>query len=145
MRMPDPRLTQLNKLVGTWELTHRDLSTGEVWLGRDTFEWLEGGYFLAMHHEEFDRLKGMMLIGYETRWGQDQPGDELIGHWFETSTGHHYDYIWEVDDKHLTFWLERKDSGAAFTGVFNDDHTVVTGVWKWPGGGYDLTMRKVQG
>jgi hypothetical protein len=28
--------------------------------------------------------------------------------------------------------------------VFNEEHTVVEGVWKWPGGGYELMMKKEQ-
>ncbi|HEY4653259.1 MAG TPA: hypothetical protein VIH22_02035 [Cyclobacteriaceae bacterium] len=141
---PDPRLKKLDKLLGTWELTHKDLDTGEEWLGRDTFEWLDGGYFMAMQHEEFDRLKGTMIIGNEIRWGHDKPTEDLMGHWFETSSEHHYDYIWEVDDKNMIFWPERKHSDSAFKGVFNDDCTEVKGTWRWPGGGYELTMRKVQ-
>jgi hypothetical protein len=141
---PDPRLRQLDKLCGTWELTHKDLNTGEQWSGRDTFEWLDGGYFMAMHHEEFDRVKGMMIIGYETQWGQDKPTEDPMGHWFETSSGHHYTYIWDVNDKNMTFWLERKHGDAAFKGVFNNDHTEVKGTWNWSGGGYELTMKKVQ-
>lgn len=142
--LPDPRLRQLDRLVGTWDLHHKDLRTGEQWLGRDTFEWLDGGYFMAMHHEEFDRLKGTMMIGYEIRWGQDKPTNDLIGHWFETSSGHHYEYIWEINDKSLIFWLEQKNGDAAFKGAFNDNNTEMKGAWRWPGGGYELTMKKLK-
>ena len=141
-KTPDPRLKQLNKLVGAWKLMHKNFNTGEEWSGQDTFEWLDGGYFMSMHHEEFERLEGIMIIGYEMRWGQNKPSEDLIGHWFEISSGQHYEYVWEVDDKNITFWLEQKHSDWAFKGVFNDDWTEVKGAWRWPGGGYELIMEK---
>jgi hypothetical protein len=143
--LPDPRLQSFNKLVGTWNLKHRDLKTGEEWSGRDTFEWMEGGFFLAFHHEEFEKnITGLMIIGYEKKWGEERPGEDVMGHWFESSTGSHYLYIWEVDDKSVTFWLEGRDSGMAFKGKFVDDHKTISGTWKWPGGGYDLIMTKAE-
>src|SRR5262245_34552235 len=96
--IPYAPLRRLAKLVGKWELEHRDLDTNEVWGGRDTFEWLPGGYFLAFHHEEEKGVKGVMILGYEKGWEETEPGDELIGHWFESSSGFHLRYIWEVDD-----------------------------------------------
>jgi hypothetical protein len=141
---PDLRLKTLNKFVGSWKLEHKDLNTGEEWEGHDTFEWLEGGFFLAFHHEEFGKnIKGTMLIGYEKRWGEDEPSKDLIGHWFETSTGNHFIYIWEITDDNITFWLESRDSRSAFKGKFSDDLNTITGAWRWPGGGYELTMSKI--
>jgi hypothetical protein len=143
--LPNPRLRSFDKLVGTWNLKHRDLNTGKEWLGRDTFEWMDGGFFLAYHHEEFGgNVKGLMIIGYEKKWGEEKPSEEVIGHWFESSTGSHYTYIWEVDDKSVIFWLEGRDSGMAFKGTFGDDHKTISGTWKWPGGGYDLIMTKAE-
>ncbi len=49
---PSAPLRPLAKLVGTWELEHRDLNTNKEWGGKDIFEWLPGGYFMAFHHEE---------------------------------------------------------------------------------------------
>src|SRR3712207_7861353 len=39
---PSPDLKNLDRLVGTWEMS------GEVG-GRVTFEWMEGGFFLIQH------------------------------------------------------------------------------------------------
>jgi hypothetical protein len=140
---PDPRLHTFDKLLGTWNLKHRDLTTGEEWSGKDTFEWMDGGFFLAFHHEEFGRnIKGTMIIGYAKRWGKEKPSRDAIGHWFESSSGNYFKYIWEVDDDTLTFWLEKKNSSAAFKGTFSEDHKTITGAWKWPGGGYELIMTK---
>lgn len=140
---PAPRLQRLDKLIGTWSLKHRDLETGEEWQGFDKFEWMDGGFFMAFHHEEFGRnIKGTMIIGYERGWGETEPSKELIGHWFESSTGNHFVYTWEIDDKNVVFWLGDRDSDLAFKGSFSEDLTTVTGIWKWPGGGYHLTMTK---
>jgi hypothetical protein len=139
----NPRFAAFNKLIGEWEVTNKDPITGEEWFGHDKYEWLEGGYFIAFHHEEFGRLKGTMIIGYETRWGQAKPTGDAMGHWFETSSGSHYDYIWEIDGKHLTLWLEQKEGDSALRADFNDTFTELKGSWKWPGGGYATAMKKV--
>ena len=138
------RPSELEKLLGTWDLQHRDLNTGETWQGRDRFEWLEGGeFFMAHYHEEFNRnIQGVMLIGYERRWGKDESSD-LIGHWFESTTGNHFVYVWEMEGKNVTFWLEERDSDAAFRGTFSDDWRTLSGAWTWPGGGYELVMTKM--
>jgi hypothetical protein len=31
-----------------------------------------------------------------------------------------------------------------FSGTFNDDLNTITGAWRWHGGGYELTMTKIQ-
>jgi hypothetical protein len=140
---PDARLRALDKLLGTWSLRHRTFDTGEEWGGQDRFAWLEGGCFLAFYHAEFGHnLKGVMLIGYERKWGEDQPSNELIGHWFESSSGNHFVYIWEVSDDRLTFWLEQKGSDSAFQGRFSEDGNTISGAWKCPGG-YELTMTRL--
>jgi hypothetical protein len=141
---PDPRLRALDKLVGTWRLEHRALDTGEAWFGQDRFAWLDGGFFLSGHHEEFGKnIKGQMLVGYEHRWGEDKPSDALIGHWFESSSGFHFVYIWEVTEDSLTWWFEEQGSEAAFRGTFSPGGNTITGAWRWPGGGYELTMTRV--
>jgi hypothetical protein len=35
---------------------------------------MDGGFFLIFHHEEFvQNIKGIMLIGYERKWGEAEP------------------------------------------------------------------------
>ena len=141
--MPSASLRPLAKLVGTWELKHQDLNTGEQWAGKDTFEWLPGGHFMAFHHQEEKGVKGVMILGYEKGWEETEPGEELIGHWFESSSGYHYKYIWEVDDRTVQFWLNNQQSKMSFRGEFSEDGHSITGTWKWPGGGYTLVMKRV--
>jgi len=141
---PNERLRMLDRLVGAWDLHHRDSSTGEQWKGHDVFDWLPGGHFLAMHHEELGRgIEGLMVIGYPKGWEQKAPSDQLIGAWFESSTGNQFDYVWEVGERSVKFRLLPESANAAFEGEFSDDHNTIKGAWRWPGGGYELTMTRV--
>jgi hypothetical protein len=143
-QQPDARLRKLDPLVGAWDLRHRDLSTGEEWAGHDVFNWLTGGHFLAMHHEEFGRgIEGLMVIGYPKGWDQKTPSDRLIGAWFESSSGNQFSYVWEVDQRTVKYCLLPETADAAFEGKFGDDQNTITGAWRWPGGGYELTMTRV--
>jgi hypothetical protein len=142
---PDPRLRALDLLVGEWDLHHRDLNTGETWLGHDRFAWMDGGFFLTVEHEEFGKnIKGTMIIGFEKRWGEETPSEQIIGHWFESTTGFHFVYFWEVNDRTVRFSFEKPDTPVRFLGHFNEDHSRIEGEWHLPdGGGYALTMTRV--
>jgi hypothetical protein len=148
---PSALLQPLAKLVGSWELEHRDLNTKEEWGGKDKFEWLPGGHFMAFHHQEDKGVNGVMILGYEKGLEETEPGkwavsarpEELVGHWFESSSGYHYVYIWEIDEHTVRFWLNDKQSGWSFNGEFSKDGNTIAGTWKWPGGGYDLVMKRV--
>lgn len=132
------------RLIGNWTLTHRDLNTKEEWSGNDTFAWLPGGRFLTFrHHEEGNGgIDGVMVIGNEMGWEETEPSNEIVGHWFESSSGHHYKYIWEIKGDTVQFWLTSKESGMSFKGKFSEDSNTLNGTWKWPGGGYDLLMKR---
>jgi hypothetical protein len=133
------------RLIGNWKLKHRDLNTKEEWDGNDTFEWLPGRRFLTFRHHEAGKegIDGIMVIGNEMGWEETEPGNEIIGHWFQSSSGHHYIYIWEIEGDTVQFWLNNKQSGMFFKGEFSKDGNTVSGTWKWPGGGYDLEMQRV--
>jgi hypothetical protein len=94
---------------------------------------------MVFHHQEDKGVEGMMIIGQEMGWEETTPSDEIVGHWFENS-GHHYRYIWEVDETLVQFWLNDKTSEMSFKGKFSDDKNTIIGTWKRPGGGYELTM-----
>lgn len=135
------------RLIGDWNLQHRDLNTKEEWAGNDTFAWLPGGRFLTFRHHEdgngtTDGIDGLMVIGNEMGWEEAKPGDDIIGHWFESSSGHHYKYIWEIKGNDIQFWINSKQSDMRFKGAFSEDGNTVTGAWTWPGGGYDLVMKR---
>ncbi len=142
--IPDPRLRALDVLVGEWDLDHRDSNTGETWSGYDRFTWMDGGCFLAFEHEEFGKnINGTMIIGFERRWGEEQ-SNEIIGHWFESSTGNHFVYFWEVDEQTVRFSFEEPDSPYRFLGRLNEERSRIEGAWHLPdGGAYALTMTRV--
>jgi len=69
---------------------------------------------MTLHHEEDTGVKGLMILGHEKGWEETEPGKDLVGHWFESSTGYHYKYFWEVDDHTVQFWLNDKQSNMSF-------------------------------
>jgi hypothetical protein len=131
---PDPALKSLDRLVGAWEVSGRDIH------GKVTFEWMEGGFFLVQH-VDLDhggiKHKGIEYIGY------DKESKALRSHYFDT-TGSILEYTYELRDDTLTIWFGDVGSPARFTGKFSDDGNTNIGRWEWPGGGYEATMTKAK-
>jgi hypothetical protein len=95
-------------------------------IGRAKSIRVDGGFFLTFHHKEFGRgVNGVMLIGYKQWWGEKKPINELIENWLESRSRNHFVYVWEVTDNTLTFWFEKRGSGATFCGRFSDDVTTM--------------------
>jgi hypothetical protein len=70
MPQPDPALKRLDRLVGTWDMRgHLVGSDDENIVGRTTFQWLDGGFFMQQDVEiDFAgmmRIKSHELIGYD--------------------------------------------------------------------------------
>ncbi len=67
---PDPELTRLEPLIGTWRAEEETeasvLGTGVRVTSTESFSWLEGGYFL--------------VSTYETRFG-DEPAQKGVNYW----------------------------------------------------------------
>ena len=60
-QQPGPSLKNLDRLVGTWEMS------GEV-QGKVAFEWMDGGFFLIQHvdlEQHGQKIKGIEIIGHE--------------------------------------------------------------------------------
>ncbi|WP_216215614.1 DUF1579 family protein [Amycolatopsis aidingensis] len=70
MHTPGPELERLGPLVGRWRSQGRTVSTGtepsiEI-SGTDTYEWLDGGFFLVHHVDvqlDGERYRAIELIG----------------------------------------------------------------------------------
>src|SRR6266545_8271592 len=66
---PDPALRRLEKFIGTWKMKGRTLNSKEDnVVGRATFEWLPGGFFLQQRIElNFMgmELRSVELIRYD--------------------------------------------------------------------------------
>src|SRR5687768_12060367 len=99
--------------------------------------------FYGVHHVEDKGVNGVMILGFKKGWEETEYGKEIVGHWFESSSGFHYKYIWEVDDQTVQFWLNDKNSNMQFKREFSEDGNTITGTWKWPGGGYTLVMTRI--
>jgi len=141
---PNPDLKSLDRLVGTWKVSDPSGKGGPK--GTETYEWMEGGFFL-MHRFDFDhsgrKVKGIEIIGYEHTFGAE-PGKEMKSRVYDTA-GNTLDYVYEVDKDTLTIWGGQKGSPAYFKGKFSDDGNTCTGGWVYPGGGgYKSTMTRIK-
>jgi len=135
---PNPDLKNLERLVGTWEMS------GEV-QGRVTFEWMEGGFFLIQRvdlEQYGQRIKGIEIIGHERPFGAE-PSEEIKSR-FYSNTGDTLDYVYELEGGALTIWAGEKGSPAYVKGTFSEDGNTGSGEWVYPGGGYRFTMTRVK-
>ncbi len=138
---PNPALKQLDKLVGTWDVSDPS-GKGEI-SGQVRYEWIEGGYFLVQHlflEHDGHKIRGMEIIGYDRSW-EGVPSSDCTSHLFDNQ-GNTFTYVWDVEDDGLTIWGGERNSPAYFKGTFTDNHNTLTGEWAWPGGGYASQMTR---
>ena len=137
---PNPGLENLEKLVGTWNVSGPDIS------GQVRYEWLEGGFFLVQHFDfvhSGHKVKGLELIGYEKGFGAE-PSQDIKSHIYD-NLGNTFEYVYEVSDDTLMIWAGEKGSPARYRGEWRDDGNTNAGAWVYPGGGgYDSTMTRVK-
>src|ERR687897_1256331 len=124
-REPNPDLKNLDRLVGTWEMS------GEVG-GRVTYEWMEGGFFLIQHVDLGPEAEGMEVIGHERPLGQEPSAD--IKSRFYGNTGDTLDYTYQLEGDTLRIWFGERDSPAYYQGTFSGDGATLRGAWHYPGG-----------
>ena len=137
MPEPNPALRKLDRLVGTWEINGSD-ETGSELKGRETYEWLEGGFFLKQEINQLyagQKITGIQIIGYERSWGNEETNNECTSHFFD-NMGNSWEYVWEIHGNFLTIWGGYIGSPAAYRGKFSPDGNTIHGRWDWPGGGY---------
>jgi hypothetical protein len=136
---PNPDLKNLDRLVGTWEV-----SGGAQ--GRVGFEWMEGGFFLIQHvdlEQYSQRIKGIEIIGHEQPFGSE-PSEELKSRFYD-NMGNTLDYVYELEGDTLTIWGGEKGSPAYYRGAFSEDGNTLSGHWHYPGGGgYESTSTRVK-
>ena len=140
---PHPRLRELDVLVGTWRLEGRDLAGGISFTGTITRRWLPGGHFLLQETQtDGEEHAGAEYIGWDHAQATLRSmyfSDEGPGPFCSFAL----EYIWQIEGDQLTIWHGYKNSPAAFTGTIDSARGVVTGRWKWPGGGYEaITTRQ---
>lgn len=135
---PDSALRRLEVLVGTWKIEGRESGPDGEINGQVTFEWMEGGFFLVQHVDidhKGQKIRGIEIIGY------DDSARTFTSHFFD-NMGNISEYVWEVGRNTLTIWGGYVGSPARLKGKFSNDGNTFTGSWKWPGGGYTVTMTR---
>jgi hypothetical protein len=142
-RSPHPELGSLDPLVGTWLVEGRHFDTGEPVSGDVTFAWMFNGFYLVQHMalEHGGRsITGVEYIGYDEREGA------LRSYFFSSEGpspfgGVALDYVWEARDDGFSVWTGEDGGIAKWEATFANGDTLV-GRWEWPGGGYEVTMRR---
>jgi hypothetical protein len=132
----NPGLKALNKLVGTWK------ASGET-VGELTYEWMAGGFFLIARgdtEQGGQRTHHIEIIGYDHELGAEPAG--VMTSRLYTDRGDSLSYTHEVDEKAVTSWFGPKGSPTVFKARWIDDNTL-SGAWEWPGGGYKLTLSRI--
>jgi hypothetical protein len=130
---PHPALRQLNALIGQWK------ATGSFLQGHMSFEWMEGGFFLIQHvdaHARGRQIKGTEYIGF------DDDTQTLRSHYMDVH-GANFTYTWEIEAPAVRTWFGEKGSDNFFEGRFSEQGDAYSGAWRWPGGGYAVTLTRV--
>lgn len=145
MSTPDPALKCLEKLIGTWKLKGRTLSSKEDNItGWTTFEWMLEGFFLK-------------AVGEITFHGSSMQSLEIIAYNPERKTfpssvyssmsGTVFSYEWDIQGNTVI----HSGLGATYTGTFSEDGSMLIGGWRpdegmenTDGTAYDATMIRVE-
>jgi Protein of unknown function (DUF1579). len=134
---PDPALKRLEKFIGTWEMKGRTLNSKEDnVLGRATFEWLPGGFFLQQRIElNFMgmQLRSLELVGY------DLQTQTFASNVYSNMSPMPLPYKWDVQDDSLTISVAYGPLDATFKGKFSKDGKSFSGGWR-PNPGADETI-----
>jgi hypothetical protein len=143
---PDPALKRLEKLVGTWKLTGRTLSSNEDNItGWTTFEWMPGGFFLQAVGEI--NFKGFIMQSLEII-AYDPQTKTFPSSVYSSISETVFLYQWDVQGNTVI----HSRLGATYTGRFSEDGSMLIGGWRPDEGtestderAYDATMIRVNG
>jgi hypothetical protein len=141
---PNPALKRLEKLVGTWKLTGRTLSSKEDNItGWATFEWMPGGFFLKSVGEI--NFKGFIMQSLEII-AYDPERKTFPSNVYSSMLGTVLSYEWDVQGNTVI----HSGLGATYTGIFSEDRNLLIGGWRPnegtespDGAAYDATMIRV--
>jgi hypothetical protein len=126
---PDPALRALDPFVGTWSMKGHLLGSDEEnILGRATYRWLEGGFFLQQDIElDFAgtvEIKSHELIGYDP---ETKAFSSLV---FSNLSPSPLPYTWDVQGRNVTISVSYGPLDATFTGAFSEDGDSFSGAWR---------------
>jgi hypothetical protein len=116
----DPKLKALDALVGGWVLGDPSAP-----VGRTSFSWLEGGYFLVQRWTVAipEAPDGIAILGEDATTG------ELVQHYYD-SRGVARVYQLRLEDGTWTLFRDGPDFWQRFTGTFSEDGTTISGAWE---------------
>jgi hypothetical protein len=135
---PDPALKALDQFVGSWTFKgHMVGSDEENIVGRATYKWLPGGFFLQQDVEiDFAgmfHVQSHELIGYDP---QTRTFPSLI---FSNMSPTPLPYRWEVDGRNVKITVSHGPLDATFTGAWSEDGNSFSGGWR-PNPGADESI-----
>ena len=135
---PDPALRRLDRLVGAWDMKgHLIGSDEENSIGRATFQWLDGGFFMKQDVEiDFAgtmKIKSHELIGYDP---ETKAFSSLV---YSNLSPAPLPYKWDVQGDTLTISVSYGPLHATFEGKFSKDGKSFSGGWR-PNPGADETV-----
>jgi hypothetical protein len=123
---PESARKRLDKLTGKWNIVITMPTEPPLTIaGRATFEWLEGGYFLA-YHSEVDRPDfptGDSIIGCDGTMG-------TYIMLYSDSRGVARIYEMSLDDQVWKLWRDDPSFPQRFSGTFSDDGRTITCRWE---------------
>jgi Protein of unknown function (DUF1579) len=136
--IPDPALRRLDKLVGTWQMKgHLVGSEEENIVGRTSFHWLSGGFFLQQDIEM--DFAGMMQIASRELIGYDPETPGFASLVYSNMSPVPLPYRWDLQGDRLTISVNYGPLDATFTGEFSEDGNSFAGGWR-PNPGADETV-----
>jgi hypothetical protein len=139
--VPSAELKELDRLVGTWQVSGPDIS------GQVIYSWMEGGFFLMQHvdlEQYGQKIKGIEIIGQDKGFGAEKPSEAIRSRYYD-SVGNTFKYTYELQGNTLIIWGGDKGSPAYYKGEFSEDGNRNSGAWVYPGGGgYESTMTRIK-
>lgn len=135
---PNPALEKLDRFVGTWDLKGHLLGSDEEnILGRASYRWLEGGFFLQqdidLDFAGFAQIKSHELVGYDA---ESKAFSSLV---FSNVSPSPLPYTWDVQGRDVTISVSYGPLDATFTGTFSEDGDTFSGGWR-PNPGADESV-----
>jgi Protein of unknown function (DUF1579) len=126
---PDPALRAFDQFIGTWEMKgHMIGSDEENIIGRASYRWLEGGFFLVQDVEiDFAgmfQVKSHELVRYDP---ETKAFPSLV---FSNMSPEPLPYTWHLDGRKLTITVSHGPLDATFNGELSEDGNSFAGGWR---------------
>jgi hypothetical protein len=135
---PDPAFKALDQFVGTWSMKGHLLgSDEETIVGRATYQWLEGGFFLQQDIE-LD-FAGMVEVRSHELIGYDPEAGSFSSLVFSNMSPTPLPYQWQVQGREVTITVSYGPLDATFKGAFSEDGDSFSGGWR-PNPGADESI-----